>query len=426
MGWDGFVAAQCAISRKVYLLSTVSSASEEYISDLVAARQPGWTLGREFYTEASIFGADIERVFRRNWLYAGHSSRIPNRGDYFLYEVAGESVILIRAQDGSVRALRNTCRHRGSRVCTAAAGHAPKLICPYHQWVYELDGTLLRARLMPADFDRSGFALRTVQVQIFCGLIFICLDADPPDFVRFVERVGQQLAPQNVDIARVVHQCEYVVQSNWKLVLENSRECYHCGTGHPQYCRAVGFAAGIDSARMAEEDDALARERIEDLQKRGIEARPVPFSEGVWFHARRFFLRGNFETESMDGKPVAPPLAALSGSELGVLAVVTYPNLLLEACADYAIVMRFTPLTTTNTHVSMEWLVAPDAVAGRDFEVSRVEEFWRLTAEQDRRLCEENQKGVNTFSYLPGRYAPQERGVEQFIDWYTTELCNHR
>lgn len=280
---------------------------------------------------------------------------------------------------------------------------------------------------MPEEFDRSNFGLRPVSVQTLCGLIFICLDGrHPPEFAQFASRIEPQLRPQNLDTARVAHEREYVVEANWKLVLENSRECYHCGTGHPQYCRAVGFAAGIDSSRVAEEDATLTSVRIEELIAQGIEAKPVDFSEAGWFHARRFFLRGRFTTESLDGASVAPQLAVLPGSKLGILAVVTYPNLLLEACTDYAMAMRFTPLTETRTQVSMEWFVAPDAIEGSDYQIARLEEFWKLTAEQDWRLCEENQNGVNTEGYLPGPYAPEERGVEQFVEWYLEQLRSSR
>lgn len=405
-------------------MSSFSSAQEEQasIADLISTRRTGWMLPREFYTSPDVFKADTERVLRRSWLYAGHMSRIPRRGDYFLYEVAGESIVIVNAGHGSVHALRNTCRHRGSRVCTTASGNCSKFVCPYHQWVYDLDGTLLKARLMPQEFDVSEFGLRSVTVRTVDSLIFISLTEEAPGFDRFAARIEPQLRPQNLATAHVAHVREYVVQSNWKLVLENSRECYHCGAGHPQYCRAVGFAAAIDSARAAQEDGALTDERIAQLADRSVEGLHIPFSEGGWFHARRFFLRGNFSTESLDGNSVAPQLASLPGSELGVLAIVTYPNLLLEACADYVMAMRFTPLTETTTHVAIEWLVAPDAVQNRDFEIERLEAFWRLTAEQDWRLCEENQRGVNTFGCLPGPYAPEERGVEQFVEWYIGRL----
>ncbi|HVT93472.1 MAG TPA: aromatic ring-hydroxylating dioxygenase subunit alpha [Bryobacteraceae bacterium] len=389
---------------------------------MVLSRRPGWTLEREFYTESSFFEADLDAVFRRSWLCAGHVSRIRESGDYFLFEAAGESLIVVRGRDGRVHALWNSCRHRGSRVCSLPSGNAKRLICPYHQWAYDTDGSLLKARLMPDDFDRSQFGLRPAHVRVLEGLIFVCLSGDAPDFDEFARLVGPQLQLQRLERARICRSRQYEVRANWKLVLENSRECYHCGVGHPQYCRAVGFAAGIDSPKLAEEDASVARERLAGLAARGMEANPVPFRGDAWFHCRRFFLRPGFASETMDGAPAAPLLAALPGEELGVLAVVTLPGLLLEACSDYAMLMRFMPLSASATHVEIDWLVSENAVEGVDLDSSRVEEFWRLTAEQDWRLCEENHLGVDSSGYRPGPYAPGERGVEQFVRWYLNRM----
>src|SRR2546423_1682074 len=128
------------------------------ISDLLARRRPGWSLEQPFYTDPDIFALDLERVFRRNWLFAGHASRIPRPGDYFTHEFANDSLILIRGDDGQVHALFNMCRHRGSRICLDNSVTARKLVCPYHQRDYDNDGSLLSAKEMPDDFDRSAFA----------------------------------------------------------------------------------------------------------------------------------------------------------------------------------------------------------------------------------------------------------------------------
>src|SRR5262249_55045260 len=115
---------------------------EARIQELIQAQKPGWTLERPFYTDPAIFEVELDRVFLSSWLYAGHASRIPTRGDYFLYEIAGESIVLVRGDEGRVHALVNVCRHRGSRICSDPSGHVQSLVCPYHQWVYRLDGTL--------------------------------------------------------------------------------------------------------------------------------------------------------------------------------------------------------------------------------------------------------------------------------------------
>src|SRR6476660_9090190 len=129
------------------------------LADLLSRRRPRTSLERPFYTDETIFSHDLERIHRRGWLYAGHISQIPNSGDYFLFEIAGESLIIARDKNASVHALFNTCRHRGSALCTTAAGNAPRLVCPYHQWVYDSTGNLLAAPHAPENFDRSQFPL---------------------------------------------------------------------------------------------------------------------------------------------------------------------------------------------------------------------------------------------------------------------------
>jgi Rieske 2Fe-2S family protein len=206
-------------------------------------------------------------------------------------------------------------------------------------------------------------------------------------------------------------------------VVENSQECYHCGAGHPQYCRAVGFAAAIDSNIAAEQEYLIGASQRLLLGEQGIDANPVPFLPGSWHHCRRFFLRDNFATESMDGKPVPPLIGSITDAAVGVLAVVALPNLLLEVSSDYAMLMRLAPISPQVTRADMEWLVTQNAVEGRDYEVSRVTEFWRLTAEQDWKLCEDNQAGINSGRYQPGPYTPVESGVAHFVDWYREALA---
>src|SRR2546423_431830 len=154
----------------------------EELPSLIAAQEPGWALERPFYTDPALFEVELEWLFFRQWLYAGHESRIPNPGDYFTYQVGQEPLFLICGDDGEVRALFNICRHKGSRICLEKCGTVRKLVCPYHKWVYERDGRLLHARYMPDDFDRAAFSLRPAQVHLYDGLIFVCLSASPPPF----------------------------------------------------------------------------------------------------------------------------------------------------------------------------------------------------------------------------------------------------
>lgn len=396
--------------------------SSDWLSELVRRRSPGLSLERSFYTAADVFDVDIERVWSRNWIFAGHTARIPERGDYFTIEIGQESLIVARDERGGVGALFNTCRHRGSRVCMDASGRARVLVCPYHQWTYGLDGTLLSARHMPAGLDKSGLGLRRAHARVTQGLIFVCLDEPALPFDAFEELIGPRLRHYELDQARIAARETYIVGANWKLVVENSRECYHCGAGHPQYCRAVGFAAAIDSRDGARDDASAAERRRALLESAGMESDPVPFQRHTWFNFRRFFLRGRILTESMDGQPVAPLMGRIVSYEVGVCAVVGLPNLLLEVSPDYAMSLAFFPLDSGRTRAEVTWLVRGDARAGVDYNLGKLMEFWRLTCEQDWKLCEGNQAGVNSHRYQPGPYAPDEGNVEHFARWYLDQL----
>jgi phenylpropionate dioxygenase-like ring-hydroxylating dioxygenase large terminal subunit len=394
------------------------------IDRLVGEYQFGWSLEQSFYTDPTLHDIDTERVFMHHWLCAGHVSRIPHPGDYFTCPVANESIVVIRGDDERIHALFNVCRHRGSRICVHETGHATKLVCPYHQWVYDSDGSLIHARHTPAGFDLSGFDLHRAHCRVAEGLIFINLASKPAEFTSFERDIVPRLRPHNLWRAKVCHRSSYHIRANWKLVVENSRECYHCGAGHPQYCRAVGFAAAIDSHAAADGEGLIGATQHALLEAQGIDGTPVPFSPGSWHHCRRFFLRDNFVTESMDGKPVAPLMGSITNPNVGVLAVVTLPNLLLEVSSDYAILVRLVPVSPQLTRADMEWLVAESAVEGKDYDVNRVTEFWKLTAEQDWKLCEDNQAGVNSTRYQPGPYMPVESGVAHFVDWYRRALAS--
>ena len=295
-------------------------------------------------------------------------------------------------------------------------------MCPYHQWVYDLDGRLMHARHMSEDFDTSSFGLREAHCREVAGLLFVNLAKDPPDFAPFERDVVPRLSKHQIERTKVCHARTYKVKANWKVVVENSRECYHCGAGHPQYCRAVGFAAAIDSRAAAEEEAWITAARQKVLESQGIDPTPVPFLPHTWHHCRRFFLRDNFVTESMDGRPVAPLLGSVTDRNVGVLAVVTLPNLLLEVSPDYAMLLRLAPLSPLSTRVDRYWLVNEGAVEDTDFRVDRLTEFWKLTAEQDWKLCEDNQAGIHSVEYRPGPYAPDEGGVAHFGQWYVEQI----
>ena len=203
-----------------------------------AAAPPGYSLEAPFYTSQEVFDLDMAAIWTKHWLFVAAEAEVPEPGDYVTVEVGPSSVIIVRDDDEEVRAFHNVCRHRGSRILDDACGSVGNLVCPYHHWTYSVDGRLLHAENQPATFDRSRFGLKPVHVRNVAGLVFICLADEPPaDFDEVAARIEPYLAPYELGRTKVAHQIDIIEQGNWKLVMENNRECYHCD-GHPELLTA--------------------------------------------------------------------------------------------------------------------------------------------------------------------------------------------
>ena len=386
------------------------------IGQLLTQYRSGWSLGQPFYTDQQVFESEWEYIWKKYWLFAGTTAQIPKAGDYFTYQAHKDSVIIIRGNSGEVHAHYNTCRHRGSLVCLEEKGNTPKLICPYHQWVYDKDGSLLKSRLMPDDFDRSQFGLHPVHVRVAEGLIFISLANDPPDFKKVLKDYSPFLKPYNVDNAKVAFTKRYELRTNWKLVAENFRECYHCGPAHPEYCNAVIGANLRESA-----DEELAVRRVA-WQQKGLAINTVNFQDDSFHFAIRYPLRPGVESYSLDGKAVAIPMGDHNDYDAGVLGLVMLPNFWMDAVSDYMWTMRLTAVSPSLTYIDLAWLVDKNAKEGVDYNIDRLTDFWRITGEQDWELCENNFKGIESSQYQPGPYAPIEADVAKFVDWYIERM----
>jgi Rieske 2Fe-2S family protein len=382
------------------------------VERLLDKYKPGWGLEQAFYTDQQMFELEWEHIWKKYWLFAGTTAEIPKPGDYFIYTAQKDSIIIIRGNKGEVYAHYNTCRHRGSVICLEEHGNAPKLVCPYHQWVFDKDGSLLKARLMPDDFDRSSYALHPVQVRVTEGLIFISLAENPPDFSKVLRDYAPFLSPYKINQAKPAYKKRYELRTNWKLVAENFRECYHCGPAHPEYCSAVV------GANLRESVDEILTERRVEWQKKGLAINNIDFENDSFHFAVRYPLRPGVLSYSLDGKAVATPMGDHKDYDAGVLGLVVYPGFWMDAVSDYMWTMRVTALSPSRTVIDLTWLVDGDAVEGKDYNVERLTDFWKITGEQDWKLCENNFRGIESSHYQPGPYAPVESDVAKFIDWY--------
>jgi glycine betaine catabolism A len=390
------------------------------IAAAIAGRRPGWGLERAFYTDEDFFAHDLARVFMRYWLFAGATAQITKPGDYFLYEIGHESLVIVRAKDGGVRALFNVCQHRGSRICTAPEGRAPALVCPYHQWTYDTEGRLTGARFMPKDFDKSQFPLEQAHVRVLDGLIFVSLAHDPPPFDQAAKDMGAYIEPHGLERAKICQRKRYDLACNWKLVIENSRECYHCKVKHPEYC-SVMYGATLDSAD-SDWAGTLARHSVQ-WKRLGLETEAAHFTPTTWHHTGRLPFRDGALSQSLDGKPVAPLMGSFTEHATGASAVVAYPNFWLEASSDHAVTIRLTPMGARSTRMDVAWYVDENAVEGVDYDLARVTGIWEATGAQDWKLCQDNQAGVDSTHYRPGPYFPTEGELDGFVQWYLKQIC---
>jgi phenylpropionate dioxygenase-like ring-hydroxylating dioxygenase large terminal subunit len=400
------------------------------INTLICAQTPGMALQRPFYTDDEIFRRDLECIVSKQWLLVAHESEISGRGDYLTYEVAGESIVVVRGRDDVVRAFFNVCRHRGSRICLEPKGNRRTLTCPYHAWVWDLQGNLIGARSMPEGFDPSSWPLHSCRVRVWHGLVFISLstdgDPDVADFDQLAGRLEPYVSHYGVARAKVAHREFYPTEGNWKLAVENFMECYHCAPAHPEY--TVVNAYVTDDERDPEGRQATVAKWKEAQTKRGrprqdfnCDGATEPQPHGVF----RQPIRDGYLTLSREGQPVAPLMGQIDEFDGGETALVFGPLSYAYLCSDHATIFRFTPTSARHTEVMVSWLVREDATEGRDYDLESLTWMWDVTTIEDTKIIGDNQKGVNSRRYTPGPYSTSERHTDAFVRWYVARVADH-
>jgi Rieske 2Fe-2S family protein len=388
-------------------------------------RREGFSLEQPFYIDQDYFKLDMEQIWYRDWLFIGHDCEIPRAGNYFTAQVGDYPIVMVRGKDLVIRAFHNTCRHRGHRVCTSDRGASAKLVCPYHNWTYDLDGSLVFARQMGETFDKSEFGLKPVHCESVAGYIFICLANEPADFASVRASIEPYMKPHRLAEAKVAHRSTIIEKGNWKLVWENNRECYHCASNHPELCRTYPEAPTATGVQGAGDDPVIAEHWAR------CEAAGLPSTFNIdpsgQFRTARMPLIQEAESYTMSGKrAVRRPLSDdVSTSHIGTMLLFHYPSTWNHILVDHAISFRVTPLSAEETAVTTTWLVHKDAVEGVDYDLKELTHVWEMTNDQDRSIVEENAFGIRSPAYEPGPYSVEhEGGVMQFVDWYTTFMIN--
>jgi phenylpropionate dioxygenase-like ring-hydroxylating dioxygenase large terminal subunit len=348
-------------------------------------------LPRKAYYSQEWFERELELLFGRQWLYAGHVSELPKVGDFLIREVGPESIVISRAEDG-LHALFNTCRHRGARICHEPRGSVKRFICPYHRWSYAPDGRLLGAPRMDAVVDLASHPLIEGHLATWEGLIFINLSPREPESLQ--EMLAPALGgfePLELARAKVAHEIAYDVRANWKFVLENYFECYHCPGSHPQLCRVFDVNANPSGSLDATGNPL-------------VQFGSLALKDG----ARSLTITG----ETVSGRL----LGRLTDQDLPVSEGLTLrPTTGGLFWGDYGVVLDFQPLSVDRTRMRCQWLVAGDAQEGRDYDLPELIALWDTTNSQDTFLCEILQQGVASRRFQPGPNSyDREPGVRDF------------
>jgi glycine betaine catabolism A len=350
------------------------------------------TLPSNWYFDEAIYRRERERIFYREWFCAGREEELPAPGDHKVLDIAGESILVVRNRDAALRAFYNVCRHRGARLCRTDDAPTPGLavrggviagrsiICPYHQWTYDLDGRLIAAPHLSgiAGFDKSSIKLHPVGIECWGGFMFLHLT--PAEARPLKDQLGPMPARiERYPLAqlRIGKTIRYEVAANWKAICENYNECYHCGGVHPELCAVVPAFREAGGGAL-------------DW------SRGIPHRDGAY-------------TFTHSGTTARRAFPALNADErTRHKGEVLYPNLFISLACDHAAVFILQPRGAERTDITCHFLFEPHEMSQPHFDPGDAVELWDITNRQDWSICETVQRGMHSRVHSHGYYAPME------------------
>jgi phenylpropionate dioxygenase-like ring-hydroxylating dioxygenase large terminal subunit len=348
-------------------------------------------LPKRAYHDPEVFEWERANVLRRDWIMVAREDEVAEPGSYTLIELDDDPLIVVRGRDDVLRAFHNVCRHRGTAVAEDPCGKVVRFQCPYHSWIYDLDGSLIRAKHTDDldDFAFEDYGLAEVRLDTWQGFIFLNLDPAATPLRDQIGDLAEHWSRFDFSTLRRARRIEYDVHANWKFIAENYSECYHCPGVHPQLNKLSPYDLGGDFD-------------------------PSGAWQGGWME-----LAGDVETMSLDGghgsRDGRPPMAGITPrDERCVYYYVVWPTTFLSIHPDYLLVHRLVPVGPDRTTIICDWLFEAETMAQPDFDPSDEIAFWDLTNGQDWHVCELQQRGTRSSSWVAGRYSNAEASVHAF------------
>ena len=354
------------------------------------------TLERDYYVNPDILQKEYENIFLNNWICAGRLSELSKPGQYKVINMGTESAIILRDEKGKLKALTNVCRHRGTRICEKISGQFSKSIqCGYHGWTYGLDGKLIGAPHMDTveGFEKEDYPLFPVPVAEWEGFTFINFSDNPQDFdIAFAPLFGRFKGWTIKDLTPM-KTINYEVAGNWKLVIQNYCECYHCPILHPDLAAITPYMGGRN-----------------DLHE-------GPFLGG--------YMDFNEDKESVtaSGHLCCPPLSGLNeDDQRRVYYYSIFPNMLLSLHPEYVMYHTVQPNGIDKCKVECTWLFAKDVAESGEHNPDEGINFWDMINKQDWYISKLSQLGIQSKRYSPAPYSGQESLLAAFDRYYFTQL----
>lgn len=361
------------------------------------------TLKGEMYTDPAIFELEKKHIFSESWNFIGYEYEVAGPGQYVTTKIENENIIVVRGKDDVLRAFLNVCRHRGATLCSDPCGKAGVFRCPYHSWSYGLDGTLLgvpnSSECREELVKNEQFGLVPVHLQTWHGMIWLNLSENPKPIeqqldVRILERFGElnTFTRYGIDNLKVAHREEYEVAANWKIIIENFQECYHCSAIHPELTETLPeFRSGVGT------------------------------QNGVGTGAK---FNDSYQAFSISGKGNRARLKGLLPEDDRLYYGITIlPLVFINLTPDHVIIHRSIPIDAGNTKVICEWLFDPEEMEKKDFDPNDAVELFHRVNLQDFAACEWCHENMTSKAYKNGGVlVPIEQHVSRFYDYVTNSI----
>ena len=358
---------------------------------LEARTLPPWC-----YTSEAFFRREVERLFLGTWQFVGRVEEIPNPGDYMCSDTPGGPIVVLRDGDGGLRAFANSCRHRGSRVLDGT-GHCDRIICPYHSWTYRLDGSLMGAPAMDqtVDFDEAHYGLTPLRLETWEGFIWISFDPDIEDLESYYGDMFERFATYKFSEMVVTRRSDYVLDCNWKLLVDNAHEAYHTGTVHKT-------SIGMQEADVLDTHgnwESLFHPLEHSVAVMPGEGTPFPFITGL--------------TEELAG---------------GTYFTLLYPNTQFACVQDCMWWLTLAPLSAQRCSIRVGFCFPKTTVERPDFGevVQKYYHRWDVSIDEDNDTGELQQAGLRSVLREPGPYSYTEDVVHRFANWVLDRVLDGR